>query len=155
MVDKDEKYMRRALELADVAGGLGETPVGAVVVCGGKIVGEGYNRRETDKRATLHAEIIAIEEACRSVGDWRLSECEIYVTLEPCPMCAGAILNARMKRVIYGAADEKYGCCGGYINLFEFGFWSRPAIKNGVLAEECEKQLRMFFEGIREKQIEN
>ncbi len=151
MSEKDERYMRRALELADIAGELGEAPVGAVVVCGGEIVGEGYNRRETDKGATLHAEIIAIEEACRRIGDWRLSECELYVTLEPCPMCAGAALNARLKRVVYGAADEKYGCCGGHINLFEFGFWSRPAIKSGVLSEECEKQLKLFFDNIREK----
>ncbi|MBQ2692123.1 MAG: nucleoside deaminase, partial [Clostridia bacterium] len=109
--------MEEALALAAEAAVCGEVPVGCVIVCDGKIVGRGRNRREEEQNALLHAEIIAIEEACRTLGSWRLNECDLYVTLEPCPMCAGAILNARVGRVFYGAGDTNMGACGGVINL--------------------------------------
>ncbi|MBQ5357587.1 MAG: nucleoside deaminase, partial [Oscillospiraceae bacterium] len=115
----DEEYMREALSLAEKAFELGEVPVGAVAVWEGRIVGRGMNLRETDKNALRHAEIMAIDEACKNLGGWRRWKCDLYVTLEPCPMCAGAIINSRVKRVIYGASDPKAGSCGSLTNLFE------------------------------------
>ena len=115
---EQEKYMKAALKLAHKAAEEGEVPVGAVVVCDGKIVGRGRNRRETKKNALHHAEIEAIEKACKKLGGWRLHRCDLYVTLEPCPMCAGAIINARIKTVYFGAFDPKAGSCGSMINLF-------------------------------------
>ncbi|MGN0626737.1 MAG: tRNA adenosine(34) deaminase TadA [Oscillospiraceae bacterium] len=147
----DEEYMREALALAREAAALGEVPVGAVAVWDGKIVGRGMNRRETGKNALCHAEIAAIDEACRTLGGWRLWKCDLYVTLEPCPMCAGAIINARVRRVVYGAKDLKNGACGSVTNLFELPFNHRPELVSGVLEEECSAVLTEFFKELREK----
>lgn len=143
-------FMRRALQLAEKAASLGEAPVGAVVVKNGEIIAEGYNRRETDKNAVKHAEMIAIDEACRRLGGWRLWQCEMYVTLEPCPMCAGAIINSRIKTLVFGAYDKKAGCCGSVTNLFEMPFNHAPAVIGGVCEEEAAKQLSEFFANLRE-----
>lgn len=141
--------MRRALLLAQEAAAEGEVPVGCVVALEGHIVGEGRNRRETDKNALAHAELEAIDATCRTLGGWRLWECTLYVTLEPCPMCAGAIVNARIPRVVYGAADPKNGCCGSVVNLFSLPFNHRPEMTGGVLEAECSALLSAFFEGLR------
>ena len=122
---------------------------GAIVVCDGKIVGRGRNRRETKKNALHHAEIEAIEKACKKLGGWRLHRCDLYVTLEPCPMCAGAILNARIPRVYYGARDRAMGACGGVLNLYMEPFALTPALVGGILADECRAVLENFFRGIR------
>ena len=143
------KYMKAALRLAAKAAEEGEVPVGAVVVCDGKIVGRGRNRRETKKNALHHAEIEAIEKACKKLGGWRLHRCDLYVTLEPCPMCAGAILGARIPRVYYGARDRAMGACGGVLNLFMEDFPARPALVGGVLREECHQVLADFFRSLR------
>ena len=147
----DEEYMREALALAKKAFELGEVPVGAVAVWDGKIVGRGMNLRETDKNALRHAEITAIDEACKNLGGWRLWKCDLYVTLEPCPMCAGAIINSRVKRVIYGASDPKAGSCGSLTNLFEMPYNHKPEVVSGVLEEECSALLSEFFAKLREK----
>ena len=147
----DEEYMREALALAKEAFELGEVPVGAVAVWDGKIVGRGMNRRETDKNALRHAEIMAIDEACKNLGGWRLWKCDLYVTLEPCPMCAGAIINSRVKRVIFGASDPKAGSCGSLSNLFEMPYNHKPEVTSGVLEEECSALLSDFFAKLREK----
>ena len=147
----DEEYMREALSLAEKAFELGEVPVGAVAVWEGKIVGRGMNLRETDKNALRHAEIMAIDEACKNLGGWRLWKCDLYVTLEPCPMCAGAIINSRVKRVIYGASDPKAGSCGSLTNLFEMPYNHKPEVVSGVLEEECSGILKEFFLKLREK----
>lgn len=118
----DVSLMRAALEQARIAASLGEVPVGAVISKDGEIVAAAHNTRETGKNATHHAELLAIDEACRKLGGWRLWQCELFVTLEPCPMCTGAIINSRLKRVVYGAKDEKAGCCGSVINLLELPF---------------------------------
>ena len=130
---------------------MGEVPVGAVAVWDGKIVGRGMNLRETDKNALRHAEITAIDEACKNLGGWRLWKCDLYVTLEPCPMCAGAIINSRVKRVIYGASDPKAGSCGSLTNLFEMPYNHKPEVVSGVLEEECSALLSEFFAKLREK----
>ena len=136
-----------ALDLARQAAELGEIPVGAVIADeNGNIVGRGYNRRETDRDATAHAEVLAIRDACRNLNRWRLTGCTLYVTLEPCPMCTGAILQSRLDRVVYGAPDEKAGCCGGLLHLTEYPFDTHPAIYAGVLEEECRALLRAFFQ---------
>lgn len=147
----DEEYMREALDLAKKAFELGEVPVGAVAVWDGKIVGRGMNLRETDKNALRHAEISAIDEACKNLGGWRLWKCDLYVTLEPCPMCAGAIINSRVRRVIYGASDPKAGSCGSLTNLFEMPYNHKPEVVSGVLEEECSALLSEFFVKLREK----
>ena len=147
----DEEYMREALELAKKAAEMGEVPVGAVAVWDGKIVGRGMNLRETDKNALRHAEIAAIDEACRTLGGWRLWKCDLYVTLEPWPMCAGAIINSRIKRVVYGASDPKAGSCGTLTNLFEMPYNHKPEVVSGVLEEECSGILKEFFAKLREK----
>ncbi|MBR5309674.1 MAG: tRNA adenosine(34) deaminase TadA [Oscillospiraceae bacterium] len=147
----DEDYMREALLLAKKAFDMGEVPVGAVAVWDGEIVGRGMNLRETDKNALRHAEIMAIDEACKKLGGWRLWKCDLYVTLEPCPMCAGAIINSRVKRVIYGAADKKAGSCGSLTNLFEMPYNHKPELISGVLEEECSALLSDFFAKLREK----
>ena len=144
-----ERWMRAALALADEAAAAGEVPVGCVIVRDGVIVGRGRNRREEEKSALAHAEIAAIDEACRALGDWRLSDCSLYVTLEPCPMCAGAILNARLKRVCFGARDEKTGSCGSVLNLFEENYGYRPAVYGGILEAECLRRMQSFFQGLR------
>ena len=141
--------MEEALALAIEAAACGEVPVGCVIVCDGKIVGRGRNRREEEQNALLHAEIIAIEEACRNLGSWRLNECDLYVTLEPCPMCAGAILNARVGRVFYGAGDTNMGACGGVINLFEEAFGYKPRMYKGMLGNRCAEVLSDFFRKLR------
>lgn len=147
-----EDYMRRALELARQAGEHGDVPVGAVVEDeAGNIIGEGRNRREERRSAVHHAEIEAIEEACRARGAWRLDGCTLYVTLEPCPMCAGAVINARVPRVVYGAKEPVTGSCGSVLNLFEERYGFHPAIYGGVLAEECAAVLKEFFSDIREQ----
>jgi len=145
----DEAYMRLALQLADEAAAEGEVPVGAVVVRDGKVVGTGRNRREKDKNALAHAELEAIDEACRTVGGWRLFGATLYVTLEPCPMCAGAIINARIDRVCYGAADPKAGSCGSLTDLFLLPYNHRPVCEGGLLQEECAAKLTDFFRSLR------
>lgn len=145
----EEAYMRLALELAAEAAAEGEVPVGAVIVREGAVVGVGRNRRERARNALAHAEIEAIADACRRLGGWRLFGSTLYVTLEPCPMCAGAILNARIPRVYYGARDSAMGACGGVLNLFMEDFPNRPALVGGVLEEECRAVLTSFFQKMR------
>ena len=145
----EEKFMRRALELAAEAGAAGESPVGCVIVKDGGIVAEGSNRRERDKNALAHAELIAIDAACRALGSWRLAGCEMYVTLEPCPMCAGAIINARLDTLVFGARDEKGGAAGGVLDLFYERFNHRPRVYSGLLETECAALLTEFFRGLR------
>ena len=146
---QDEEYMRLALAQARLAAAQQETPIGAVLVWEGEVVAAAYNRRELDKRAIAHAEILAIDEACRKLGGWRLHKATLYVTLEPCPMCAGAIINARVKRVVYGAPDRKAGCCGGVTDLFREPFNHHPEVTGGVLAEESAALLTSFFKRLR------
>lgn len=146
-----EEYMRQALELARLAMAEGEVPVGCVIVRDGAVVGRGRNRRETAQTALGHAELEAIAQACRTLGGWRLAGCALYVTLEPCPMCAGAILNARVSRVYFGARDREMGACGGVMNLFMEDFPHPPALVGGVLEAECAQVLREFFRGLRKK----
>ena len=149
----DEQFMRLALELAEEAGREGEVPVGAVVTLGDRIVGRGRNRREAERNALRHAELEAIDEACHTLGGWRLWQCALYVTLEPCPMCAGAIINARIPRLIYGAADPKAGSCGTITDLFSLPYNHRPEVISGVLAEESAALLQAFFVRLRENRI--
>ena len=144
-----EDYMREALLLAREAAAHGETPVGCVIVRGGEIVGRGRNRREEKQSTASHAEMEAICEANERLGTWRLDDCTLYVTLEPCPMCAGAILNARIPRVYYGARDEAMGACGGVLNLFMERFPHTPALVGGILARECREELGSFFRKLR------
>ena len=144
-----EEYMAQALALAREAAAAGEVPVGCVIVRRGVVIGRGRNRREERGSALSHAEVEAIAQANRALGDWRLSDCALYVTLEPCPMCAGAILNARIRRVWYGARDEAFGACGGVTNLFMEGFPNRPALVGGILGEDCRRVLADFFTGLR------
>ena len=149
MPQKQEVYMRQALELAREAATAGEVPVGCVIVRGDVVVGRGRNRREEKRATASHAEMEAIALANETLGTWRLDECELYVTLEPCPMCAGAILNARVRRVWYGARDPAMGACGGVFNLYMEALPNRPALVGGVLAEECRAVLSDFFAGLR------
>lgn len=151
MISEQQKYMKAALKLAQKSALEGEVPVGCVIVCDGKIVGRGRNRRETKKTALSHAEIEAIGKACKKLGGWRLHRCDLYVTLEPCPMCAGAIINARIKTVYYGADDLKAGSCGSLINLFDVPYNHKPEIVRGVMKEECSAILTDFFRQLREK----
>ena len=141
--------MELALEQARLAANLNETPIGAVLVWEGEVVASAFNRRELDRIATAHAEILAINEACRKLGGWRLHKATLYVTLEPCPMCAGAIINARIKRVVYGASDRKAGCCGSMLDLFREPFNHHPEVTGGVLAEESAALLSSFFKKLR------
>ena len=145
----DVSLMRAALEQDRIAARLGEVPVGAVISKDGEIVAAAHNTRETGKNATHHAELLAIDEACRKLGGWRLWQCELFVTLEPCPMCTGAIINSRLKRVVYGAKDEKAGCCGSVINLLELPFNHKPVLESGLLESECAALLTEFFEQLR------
>ena len=147
----DEHYMNLALSLAARAADLGEIPVGALVVWDdGRIVGEGYNTRETEQNALCHAECRAIEQACRTLGGWRLHRATLFVTLEPCPMCTGAAINARIHRVVYGAPDRNGGAMGGKVNLCETPGWYRPQITGGILEHECAQILQHFFQKLRE-----
>ena len=145
----DEELMRRALALAEKSAREGEVPVGCVVTLDGRIVGCGRNRRETNKTALAHAELEAISEACRTLGGWRLWQCTLYVTLEPCPMCAGAILNAQIPRVVFGARDEKSGACGSLVNILRLPGCRQPEMTGGVLADECGALLTGFFRQLR------
>lgn len=147
----DEELMRLALQQAEIAASMGEVPVGAVVAKDGEPVAMAYNTRETGKNAVHHAELLAIDRACKALGGWRLWQCELFVTLEPCPMCTGAIINSRIKRVVYGASDAKAGCCGSVINLFELPFNHRPVVESGLLQEEAQAQLKGFFADLRER----
>ncbi len=144
-----EKYMYLALSLAKEAADDGEVPVGAVVVKEGVVIGKGRNRREADKNALAHAEIEAINAACRTLGGWRLSGCRLYVTLEPCPMCAGAIINARIDEVIYGTDDPKAGSCRSLVELFNLPYNHKPRVLAGILEEECRQELKTFFQSLR------
>ena len=152
MATAQETYMLEALALARQAAQAGEVPVGCVIVRDGQIVGRGRNRREELHATASHAEMEAIAQANAALGSWRLDDCELYVTLEPCPMCAGAILNARVRRVWYGARDEAMGACGGVTNLFMESFPNRPALVGGILAEECRAVLSAFFGRLRKNQ---
>ncbi len=147
----DEELMLKALALAKEAADIGECPVGAIVVDENNIIiGEGYNRRECNNSPTAHAEIIAIENAAKQLGSWRLSACTLYVTLEPCPMCAGAAINARLKRIVYGAFDEKGGALSSLLNLYEYPFNHIPLVRSRVLQDECGAVLTDFFKNLRE-----
>ena len=147
-----EFYMKKALALAENAFSLGEVPVGCVIVnSDGEIIGRGMNRRETDACATAHAEIEAINEACKALGSWRLSGCTLYVTLEPCPMCAGAIINSRIDSLYYGSREENSGSCGSVINLFMERYGHEPKIVGGICESECSALLKSFFERLRKK----
>ena len=145
----DQEYMDEALALAAEAAAVGEVPVGCVIVRGDEIVGRGRNRRETGKNALGHAELEAIDQACRKLGGWRLWECTLYVTMEPCPMCAGAIVNARIPRVVYGVSDRKCGACGSVCNLFSMGFNHHPTVEGGVREAEAAALLTAFFQNLR------
>ena len=145
----DEELMRAALDEAKIAADLGEVPVGAVVAKDGEIVARAHNLRESGKNATYHAELMAIDAACKALGGWRLWQCTLYVTLEPCPMCAGAIINARIPRLVFGASDPKAGSCGSLVDLFSLPYNHHPAVVSGVLAQEAADLLREFFRGLR------
>ena len=145
-----EYFMREALGLAREAVADGDVPVGCVIVRDGEIVGRGRNRREAESDATAHAEVEAIRDACARLGSWRLHGCTLYVTLEPCPMCAGAIINSRIEEIRYGTRDGKAGCCGSVLNLFEERFNHRPRIYAGTLEAECEAVLQEFFQSLRD-----
>ena len=145
----DEEIMKKAIELAKISGDEGEVPVGAVVTKNGEIVATGRNRREIGKNALYHAELEAIDNACKALGGWRLWECELFVTLEPCPMCAGAIINSRIKRVVFGAYDPKAGSCGSVNNLFAFPYNHSPEVEGGFMQDECALLLKQFFAELR------
>jgi tRNA(adenine34) deaminase len=150
-MERDEQFMEEAILLAKEAAKLGEVPIGCVIVKDGTIVGRGYNRRETGKSALYHAELMAIDEACRTLGGWRLWQCSLYVTLEPCPMCAGAIINARIPLVVYGASDPKAGSVGSVVDLFSLPYNHRPQVISGVLEAPCAQLLRNFFRELRQR----
>ena len=147
----DEELMQTALDEAKIAASLGEVPVGAVVAKDGEIIARAHNLRESGKNATYHAELMAIDAACKALGGWRLWQCELFVTLEPCPMCSGGIINSRIKRVLYGAADTKAGCCGSVTNLFEMPFNHHPKLESGLRADEAQELLQAFFLRLREQ----
>ena len=149
----DTELMREALREAELAAALGEVPVGAVVARDGEIVARAHNLRESGKNATYHAELLAIDAACRALGGWRLWQCELFVTLEPCPMCSGAIINSRLRRVVYGAKDPKAGCCGSLTDLFALPFNHHPVVEQGLLEEESAALLRQFFARLRAKRL--
>lgn len=144
-----QDYMEQALVLAREAADRGEVPVGCVIVKDGRIVGRGRNRREEKQAVYSHAEMEAMAQANEVLGSWRLEDCDLYVTLEPCPMCAGAILNARVRRVFYGARDRAMGACGGVLNLFMEDFPHHPQLVGGILAEDCQTVLSAFFKELR------
>lgn len=148
----DEKYMLTAIKQAEKAGAIGEVPIGCIIVYEDKIIARGYNRRTIDKNVLSHAEINAIRKACRKIGDWRLEGCTMYVTLEPCPMCAGAIVQARIPRVVIGCMNAKAGCAGSVLDmLHEEGFNHQVETETGVLGEECSQMMKDFFRELRER----
>ena len=149
---KDEKYMREAIRQAKKAYALGEVPIGCVIVYHDKIFGRGYNRRTIDKNTLAHAEMIAIRKASKKMNDWRLEECTMYVTLEPCQMCAGAIVQSRLTRVVVGCMNPKAGCAGSILNLLQMKEFNHQAeLQTGVLGEECSQMMKNFFKELREK----
>lgn len=147
----DELYMKECLALAKQAAEADEVPVGALIVQDGKIISSAFNTRETDKCATHHAEVLAIERACKALGGWRLPRCTLYVTMEPCPMCAGAIVNARIDRVVWGTDDLRAGAFGSVVNLTDLPLNHKPALEGGVMADECRNVLQTYFRKKREK----
>ena len=152
---EDEKYMYEAIKLARRAARIDEVPIGCVIVYDGKIIAKGYNRRNTDKSTLAHAEIMAIRKASKIIGDWRLEDCTLYVTLEPCQMCAGAIVQARISRVVMGAMNAKAGCAGSVINILQMQqFNHQVEITKGVLADECKEMMQQFFKRLRESKHE-
>ena len=155
MTDQDKKYMKEALKQAKKAYALDETPIGCVIVYEGKIISRGYKRRNVDKNTLAHAELAAIKKASRKLGDWRLEGCTMYVTLEPCPMCAGAIVQARITRVVIGCMNPKAGCAGSVLNLLQMdGFNHKVEIETGILEEECSQLMSGFFRELRKKKKE-
>lgn len=155
-IPPEEKYMREAIRQAKRAAAIGEVPIGCVIEYEGKIIGRGYNRRMADKTVLAHAEIIAIKKACRKMGDWRLEGTTMYITLEPCPMCAGAIVQARIPSVVIGSMNPKAGCAGSVLDLLhEEGFNHQAETRTGVLQEECSQMLSQFFKELRRKKSKN
>ena len=152
MTDRD--YMNLAIEQARISASELEVPVGAVIIRNGEVISVGRNRRELGKNALAHAEIEAIDLACKKLGGWRLWECEMFVTLEPCPMCTGAIINSRIRRLVYGASDYKAGSCGSVINLFDLPYNHKPGVVAGFMQEECSSILTEFFADLRKRKNE-
>ena len=151
-ITQDEFYMQAAIAEAKKAGDAGEVPIGAVIVIDGEIIARAHNLRETEQSSIAHAEVLAIHDACKQLGTWRLEGAELFVTLEPCPMCAGAIMLSRIKRVVYGAADPKGGCAGTFMNLLQDDrFNHQSEVVAGVLDEECGSLLSQFFRELRER----
>ena len=149
---EDEKYMKQAIKLAKKAWKMEEVPIGCVIVHEGKVIGRGYNRRTTDKNPLAHAELIAIKKASKKMGDWRLEDCTLYVTLEPCQMCSGAIVQARVKKVVVGCMNPKAGCAGSILNLLQVErFNHQVELETGILEEECSEMMKSFFRELREK----
>ena len=152
MINQDEKYMREAIKQAKKAYALGEVPIGCVIVYKDKIIGRGYNRRTIDKNTLAHAEMMAIKKASKKMDDWRLEDCTMYVTLEPCQMCSGAIVQSRMKKVVIGCMNPKAGCAGSVLNLLQMEeFNHQVELEIGVLGEECSAMMKQFFRELREK----
>ena len=149
MFDNDEYFMKEALKIAKLSSINSEVPVGAIIVKDGRIISFGINRREKEKNSLCHADIEAIDGACKILGGWRLFACDLFVTLEPCPMCAGAIINSRIRRVVFGAYDKKAGSCGSVVNLFDLPYNHKPLLKGGVLSNECSNIISNFFEKLR------
>lgn len=150
--EEDIKYMKRALELAKMAYDIDEVPIGCVIVYKDKIIGEGYNKRNSSKNALKHAEILAINQACESMGDWRLEDSTMYVTVEPCPMCTGAVLQSRIKRVVFGTFNKKAGCCGSIYNMLQDDrFNHQVELATNVLEDECSELMKTFFKKLRKK----
>lgn len=150
----DREFMNLAIEQAKISASELEVPVGAVIVRNGEVVSVGRNRREIGKNALAHAEIEAIDLACKKLGGWRLWECEMYVTLEPCPMCTGAIINSRIRRLVFGASDYKAGSCGSVVNLFDLPYNHKPEVVEGFMQEECSAMLTEFFVDLRKRKNE-
>ena len=151
----DRRFMQRAIELAKKAGEIGEIPVGAVIVKNGEIIAEGYNLRESKKDALSHAETEAIHSACVALGDWRLDGCTLYVTLEPCPMCAGAIINSRISTVVFGAYDLRAGSLESVVDLCRYPFESKPQVYGGICEDSCKELLTQFFKAVRCREEQN
>lgn len=145
-----EKFMKEALKEAKKAFLIDEVPVGCVIVRDNKVIARGYNKRESKKNSLLHAEIIAINKACKKLNSWRLDDCDIYVTLEPCPMCSGAIIQSRIKGLFYGASDFKTGACGGVFNMFDYKFNHEVIVEKGIMLEECSNLIKDFFKNLRD-----
>ena len=152
---EDEKFMKEAIKQAKKAEAIGDVPIGCVIVHDGKIIARGYNKRNKDKTVLAHAELLAMKKACKKLGDWRLEDCTMYITLEPCQMCAGAIVQARIDKVVIGSMNPKAGCAGSVLNLLEMdGFNHKVEVERGVLQEECSEMLSAFFRKLREIQKE-